>query len=73
MLPTSFIDLNVLSNVLSDPFDKQNYNLKPSQNKKGQKCFLAATKMLFFSQLPVVKKDTIFDTARQFFGPSLFL
>ena len=36
MLPTSFNDLNVLSNVFSGPFDKQNYDLKTSQNKKDR-------------------------------------
>ena len=29
-------------------------------------------KMASFSQLPAVKKDTIFGAARKFFGPSYF-
>ena len=29
--------------------------------------------MLPFSQLPAVKKDTIFGAARKFFGPSYFV
>ena len=35
--------------------------------------FLAAPKMVSFSQLPAVKKDTIFDAGRKFFGPSYFV
>ena len=40
--------------------------------KKGQKKFLAAPKMVSYSQLPAVKKDTIFSAARKFFGTLLF-
>ena len=35
--------------------------------------FLAAPKMVSFSQLPAVKKDTIFGAARKNFGPSYFV
>ena len=35
--------------------------------------FLAAPKMVSFSQLPAVTKDTIFGAARNFFGPSYFV
>jgi hypothetical protein len=34
--------------------------------------FLAAPKMVSFSQLPAVTKDTIFGAARNFFWPFLF-
>ena len=34
---------------------------------------LAAPKMMSFSQLPAVKKDTIFGAARKIFGSSYFL
>jgi hypothetical protein len=34
---------------------------------------LAAPKMVSFSQLPAVKKTTIFGAARQHFGPSYFV
>ena len=37
------------------------------------KNFLAALKMVSFSQLPAAKKDTIFGSARNFFGPSYFV
>ena len=40
---------------------------------EGPKSFLAAPKMASFSQLPAVKKDTIFAAARKFFGPSYFV
>ena len=46
--------------------------LEPSQNKKGQK-ILGAPKTVSFSQLPAVKKDTIFGAARKNFGPSYFV
>ena len=38
--------------------------------KKGQKNFLAAPKMVSFSQLPAVKKDAIFGAATKVFRPS---
>ena len=45
-----------------------------SSNKKGQKKFyLAAPKMVSFSQLPAVKKPTIFGAARKVSGPSYFV
>ena len=40
---------------------------------EGPKKFLAAHKMVSFSQLPAVKKDTIFGAARKMFGPSYFV
>ena len=51
--------------------------LKPSQNKKGRKIFLAVLKMVSFLQLACMsaaeKKDTIFGAARKIFGPSYFV
>ena len=35
---------------------------------EGPKFFLVAPKMMSFSQLPAVKKDTIFGAARKMFG-----
>ena len=35
--------------------------------------FLAAPKMVSFSQLPTFKKDTIFGASRKFFGSSYFV
>ena len=46
--------------------------LKPCQNKKSQKFVWAALKMVSFSQLPAVKKDTIFSAALTNFRPFLF-
>ena len=46
--------------------------LKPCQNKKSQKFVWAALKMVSFSQLPAVKKDTIFSSALTNFRPFLF-
>ena len=45
--------------------------LKPSQNKKGLNSFLAAPKMLSFSKLSAVKKDTVFGAARKNFDPEV--
>ena len=41
--------------------------------KEGPKSFLAAPKTASFSQLPAVKKPTIFGAVRKFFGPSFFV
>ena len=46
--------------------------LKQSQNKKGRKFVSAAPKMVSFSQLPALKKDTIFGAAETNFRPFLF-
>ena len=40
---------------------------------EGPKIFLAAPKMVYFSNLPAVKKDTILGAARKVFGPSYFV
>ena len=65
---------NIKITALSaEGFQKFDDTLKPSQNKKKPKKILAAPKMMSFSQLPAVKKDTIFGAARKFFGPSYFM
>ena len=46
---------------------------KAVTKQEGPKKFLAAPKMVSFSQLPAVKKDTIFGAARKKFGPSFFV
>ena len=43
---------------------------KAVTNQEEPKKILGAPKMVVFSQLPAVKKDTIFGAARKFFGPS---
>ena len=40
---------------------------------KGPKIFVAAPKMVSFSQLPAVKKDIILGEARKIFDPSYFV
>ena len=47
--------------------------LKPSQNKKGRKKFLAAPFLNLFSQLSAVKNYSKMGAARKFFGPSYFV
>ena len=47
--------------------------LEPSQNKKGQKNFLATPFLIPFSQLPAVKKGIKNGVARKIFGPSYFV
>ena len=42
-------------------------------HKEWPKKLLAAPKMVPFSQLPAVKKDTITGAARKFFGPFYFV
>ena len=39
------------------------------ENTKNLLLFLSAPKMVSFSQLPAVQKDTIFGAARKVFGP----
>ena len=43
---------------------------KAVTKQEAPKMFLAAPKMVSFSQLLAVKKDTIFVAARKIFGPS---
>ena len=57
MMLEAFLHVNCLIRAL----------LKPFQNKKGQKNWVS------FSQLPAVKKDTIYGAARKNFGPSYFV
>ena len=40
---------------------------------EGPKNFLAARKMMSFSQLPAVKNDVIFGAARKLFDPPYFV
>ena len=42
---------------------------KAVTNQEEPKKILGAPKMVVFSQLPAVKKDTIFGAARKFFAP----
>ena len=49
-----------------------NNYLKPSKNKKVQKCFYLHRFLNPFSQLPAVKKDLKNGAARKFSGPSYF-
>jgi hypothetical protein len=53
-------------------FVREIYFLKPCQNKKGRKKNSAAQNMVSFSQLPGVKKGTIFGAAETNFRPFLF-
>ena len=48
-------------------------SLKLWQNKKGQIFVWVAPKMVYFSQLPAVKTDTIFGGAQTNLGPSYFV
>ena len=51
---------------------QMNKQLKPGQNKKGQKFFQLHRFLNTFSQLPAVKKYSKNDAAGKFFGPSYF-
>ena len=63
----------------SYPIGKSRYNFtksrvfKKTQNKKGQKIFPVAQFSVSFSQLPAVKKATIFGAAQTKLGPSYFV
>ena len=48
-------------------------NIKTVTKQEGPKFFLAAPKMVSFSQLPAVKKGPMFGATRKFFGPSYFV
>ena len=69
---TQFENYKLWLNSKYSRSENGNLILKQSQNRKDQKFVSGAPKMASFSQLPAVKKDTIFGAGQTNFRPFLF-